>query len=532
MPPTRNLSHAASRPVRHAAGAWRVPTLRMMAMCAGACIGAGRVALAQCPDGTPPPCGRPTRIAAAPAAARNSIAVLYFDNLSRDTSDAYLADGLTEEVITRLGQIERLAVKPRSAVRRFKGTTDDPATVGRALGVANLVTGSVRRAGNRLRVTVELVRAAGTVRLWGDAYDRTDGDVFAIQEDIARQVATAVAGQLAPAERASLASRPTRDPVAYDHLLRGNFYLAQRTPNAVRRAIAEYQAATQADPRFTAATARAAIAMGIYLSWGWPYPGLTADSLLALGMGAANRALRQDSSSTDAWEGLAALMIRARPLEVTAALGPARRATTLDPRNAEAWHLLGWMLGQVDDDAGAVAAFRRAVALEPGRAATFEQLARISYRGRRYAETQALLDSAIVLDQAFVFGYVQRALLRVRLGDVAGAQRDAEAVAGMPAGMTWAEPVLARVELAAGDSAGARARLARFIRADSGAAAIAAWLITAPALVAAGDTAAAFSVIERTAVGAEIRVWLKRPDYDAIRASPHFQQIVAARQPR
>ncbi|MGH2668314.1 MAG: hypothetical protein ACRDH5_04195, partial [bacterium] len=119
---------------------------------------------------------QPARAASAPA--RNSVAVLYFDNLSRDTADAYLADGLTEEIIARLGQVERLRVKSRTAVQHYRGrSVGGPATLGRALGVPYLVNGTVRRAGPRLRVSVELVRAATGDRVWGDQYDRTQADL-------------------------------------------------------------------------------------------------------------------------------------------------------------------------------------------------------------------------------------------------------------------------------------------------------------------------------------------------------------------
>ena len=108
---------------------------------------------AQCPDGTPPPC-RGARAAAAPPA--NSVAVLYFDNRSRDSNDAYLAEGLTEAIIAKLGDLPRLTVKSRFLVRRFRGGDAEPGTVARSLGVTYLVTGSVQRAGNRLRVTAEM----------------------------------------------------------------------------------------------------------------------------------------------------------------------------------------------------------------------------------------------------------------------------------------------------------------------------------------------------------------------------------------
>src|SRR2546425_3209242 len=125
--------------------------------------------LAQCPDGSPPPCraAQPERATAAPPA--NSLAVLYFDNLSLDTAHAYLADGLTDELIVRLGEVRRLDVKSRFAVRRYRGRLiNDPASIGRTLGVEYLVSGSLRPGHDRLRVTVELMRAATGARLWGD----------------------------------------------------------------------------------------------------------------------------------------------------------------------------------------------------------------------------------------------------------------------------------------------------------------------------------------------------------------------------
>ena len=122
---------------------------------------------AQCPDGSLPPCGpRPQPRA---AALPTSIAVLYFENLSRDTADAYLADGLTEELTGRLGDVERLRVSGRSAVRRAQQASgDDLAAVGRALNVRYLVEGSLRRSGAQVRVSSRLLRASDGVRVWGD----------------------------------------------------------------------------------------------------------------------------------------------------------------------------------------------------------------------------------------------------------------------------------------------------------------------------------------------------------------------------
>jgi len=239
--------------------------------------------------------------AAAPLGpAVNTVAVLYLDNLSRDTADAYLADGLTEEITARLGLVECLTVKSRNAVRRFRGSVaGEPVVVGRALRVAHLVSGSLRRSGDHLRVTVELVRAASGLRIWGAQYDRTDADLLVIEEDIARAVATAVAGRLLPRERASLAVRPTGNREAYGHFLHGNYYLAQRTPRAIALAIEEYQAA---------ALARAAYGYALYLDWGWTYPGVPPETLNARGLAAADRVLAVDSAATDAWMARAYLL--------------------------------------------------------------------------------------------------------------------------------------------------------------------------------------------------------------------------------
>ena len=301
-----------------------------------------RPSAAQCPDGSPPPCRAAPR---ATAPVPNSLAVLYFDNLSGDTADAYLADGLTEEITDRLGDVEALQVKSRNAVRRFRGAAlGDLSSVGGTLRVRYLVEGSVRRSGERLRVSVRLVRAENGFRVWGENYDRATGDLLALQEDIAREVTVKVAGRLAPGERAALTTRPTRSPVAYDHFVKGNYYLAQRTARAVARAIDEYQAAVRLDPGFSRALARIAYGYALFLDWGWEYPAASADTLLARGSAAADHALELDSTSSDNWMARAYLLAQGHPHTLTAARDAFERAVTLDPGNAEAQHQFGSIL--------------------------------------------------------------------------------------------------------------------------------------------------------------------------------------------
>jgi len=273
--------------------------------------------------------------------------VLYFDNLSRDTADAYLADGLTEEIIVRLGQIQRLEVKSRYEVQRFRGKPGgDPVTLGEQLHAANIVTGSLQKAGNHVRVRVELVRAASRSRVWGDVFDRSSDDVLSIEEEIATAVVQGVAGQLLPGERTTLARRPTRNAEAYDLYLRGRALLARLDNPSLHRAIALFEQAFAIDSGFASAQAG--------LSWAWEELADVFEAPRAsypLARSAALRAIRADSMDPEAWASLAGVVFyfdwapaRAESL--------ARRAAAIEPRSAFA-HLVNGgaliTLGSVDE---------------------------------------------------------------------------------------------------------------------------------------------------------------------------------------
>src|SRR5437660_1045103 len=415
---------------------------------------------AQCPDGSTPPCHGATRPA---APASNSVAVLYFDNLSRDTADAYLADGLTEDIIVRLGQIERLAVKSRNAVKRFRErAAEDPAVLGRSLGVAYLVSGSVRRAGARLRVTVQLVRAADGLQVWGDVFDRSSGELLSIGEENARAVAAAVAGRLLPAERSRLASQPTRQPAAYDHFLRGNFYLAQRTARAEAHAVEEYEAALRLDPGFAAARGRIAYGYGFFSNRGWRYPGVSAESLLARGLAIADRMLRSDSTAADAWRARGNLLRSGDPPRARDAL---RLTTVFDPQNADAVTLYGATLRDLGDNAAANRALLHALEVDPASAITMVILADGAFIERRYQEASRWTDSALTVDPGFHDGYALRGLSRLYIGDMAGARADAEtALRIAPGEPPLEQSVLAQLEARGGDARRPRARTAAPVR--------------------------------------------------------------------
>jgi len=229
------------------------------------------------------------------------VAILSFANLSPDTADAYLARGISEEIGSRLGDFPELKVASRSSVERLERTgAGELLDRARVLGFGYLVEGSVRRAGERVRVSVRLVEAAEGVRRWDRSYDRATTDILALQDEIAIEVAKAVAGHLASADSGRRAG-PDPTPAAHDQLLRGNYYVAQRNPRGLARGLEAYAEATRLDPTFAQGFAKLAHAYLLFLDWGWSYEGLPPESLFARGWQAAEHAVGLDSALAAGW---------------------------------------------------------------------------------------------------------------------------------------------------------------------------------------------------------------------------------------
>jgi serine/threonine-protein kinase len=193
------------------------------------------------------------------ATAQPSIAVLPFVNMSADPDQEYFSDGLSEELINQLAHIDGLRVTARTSAFAFKGRSQDLRAVGEALGVAHILEGSVRKSGDRVRVTAELISVADGYDVWSEKYDRKLDDVFAIQDEIAAAVAAKLGPTLGVAPR-SIDYGGTSIFEAYDHLLRGLVQLARASPEGLRAAIEEYRRALAIDPGYARASAELAIA--------------------------------------------------------------------------------------------------------------------------------------------------------------------------------------------------------------------------------------------------------------------------------
>jgi non-specific serine/threonine protein kinase len=164
------------------------------------------------------------------AAKLKSVAVLYFENQSGAKEDEYFRDGITEDIVTELSKIAQLEIFPRSEMLAFRDKPVTAQQVGQQLGAAYVLEGSIRRAGNRVRITAQLVEASTRHSVWAERYDRQLEDVFAIQEEIARSIAQALRITLTPQEEKTIARKPTENPQAYDFYLRGRSYTLWHTP--------------------------------------------------------------------------------------------------------------------------------------------------------------------------------------------------------------------------------------------------------------------------------------------------------------
>jgi serine/threonine protein kinase/Tfp pilus assembly protein PilF len=199
--------------------------------------------------------------------AAKSLAVLYFENLSGEKEDEYLRDGMTEDIITELSKVKDLQIFPRAAVVAFRDRSVTGPQVGQQLSASFVLSGSVRRAGSRLRITAQLVEAATGHSVWAERYDRELKDVFELQDEIARKIAAALRITLSPQEEKAIAQKPTANTQAYDHYLRGRNYSRRCTRPDLEFAMQMFERAIALDPNFALAYAGLGNACGILYDW-------------------------------------------------------------------------------------------------------------------------------------------------------------------------------------------------------------------------------------------------------------------------
>jgi len=284
------------------------------------------------------------------ASVEKSLAVLYFENLSAQKEDEYFRDGMTEDIITELLKVKGLKVFPRAAVLGFR---DKPATgpqVGQELGATYVLSGTLRRAGNRLRVTAQLIEARSGHGVWAERFDRTLEDVFEVQDEIARSIAQALRITLSPQEERAIARKPTENAEAYDYFLRGRGYARRLTRTDLEFALQMYERAIALDTGFALAYAELAIACAEIF-----YFHSSEAQWLERGRHACERALALDPQLGEAYAAHA--MVLEAGKQFGEAIRSARRALELNPNYGTAYFALGRALFRADrpEEAGDLA---------------------------------------------------------------------------------------------------------------------------------------------------------------------------------
>jgi TolB-like protein/DNA-binding winged helix-turn-helix (wHTH) protein/Flp pilus assembly protein TadD len=459
-----------------------------------------------------------------------TIAVLPFTNLSGDPEQDYFSDGFTEEMIAEIGTLEpgRLAVIGRTTSMLYKGAGKSIGQIGQELGVMYLLEGSVRRAGQRVRITAQLVNAHDMTNLWGDSYERDVGDVLTIQSDVARQIARALALALDPAgSDADRRARPSF--TAYEMWMRGRFFRGQATEESARRAIGYFQRAAETDPAYAAAYAGLADS---YLLLG--APGWEVDAplrLLPKAKEAAERALALDSDSAEAHTTLSLIKLYL-DWDLAAADREIKEALRLNPSLAQAHQYQSTILLVMNRQEEAIAAARRAMELDPLSATASTTLGIRYFYASRVADAMQQFLKTLEVTAGFAVAHWGLAQCYRQQGRHKEAIEQLESAVQLSGNSAYMRSQLAYGYAAAGNHAAAEEVL-RQLRAEAGTRYVAPYHY---ALISAGlgKTSDAVQWLERAY--ADRSGWMVflpvQPEFDGMRQAPAFQRLLARVKPQ
>jgi adenylate cyclase len=292
--------------------------------------------------------------------SRKSIAVLPFENLSEDKANAYFADGIQEEILTRLSRIADLKVISRTSTQRFKSSPDNLPEIARQLGVANILEGSVQKASDQVRVHVQLIDAENDSHLWAERYDRKLTDIFAVETEIAANIAEALQAKLSGAERRAISSRPTKSIEAHQLYLKGRYHWRNFFAPGYERVRDYFEKAFELDPSYAPAYA----GLGLYYSFGAANGILSPPENWPLAEKALNKALALDDTLAEIYNPLAGVELYYKR-DWPAAERAFRRSMELNPNFADTPHHYGLCLALFGRDEEAVAQMERATQLDP-----------------------------------------------------------------------------------------------------------------------------------------------------------------------
>ncbi|HXP35564.1 MAG TPA: tetratricopeptide repeat protein [Chthoniobacterales bacterium] len=346
-----------------------------------------------------------------------SIAVLPFENLSRDPDNAYFAEGMQDEILARLSKIADLKVISRTSTQKYKSAPDNLREIAKQLGVGNILEGSVQKAGDEVRVNVQLINALNDAHLWGDIYDRKLTDIFEVQSDIAKTIADTLQAKLTGAEKELIVAQPTSDLTAYEFYLKGRLLWTKRGGENIRQAIAFYEQAIARDPNYAPAYAGLAEAYMVLPRYAETAPQETYPKAKA----AARKALQLNDKLAEAHNALG-FVLWVGDFDMAGSISEFQRAIALDPNSANAHKWYGnptlVAIGRFDE---AIKEIKRAAELDPLSTIINSDLGWTLMLARRYDEAIAQLRKTLEMDPTFYYAHLNLGLTLQLKGDLSGA---------------------------------------------------------------------------------------------------------------
>jgi serine/threonine-protein kinase len=342
----------------------------------------------------------PRQSEAATAPPNKSIAVLPFDNLSRDPDNAYFSEGIQEEILTRLAKVADLKVISRTSTQHFKSTPENLPQIAKQLGVTNILEGSVQKVNDQVRVNVQLINAMTDAHLWADTYDRKLTDIFAVESEIAKTIADTLQAKLTGSELAAMTKAPTANSEAHELYLKGRFFWNKRTGTDLRKSIEYFNQAIAKDPNYALAYAGLADSYLLLSLYGAVSPGESFPQARA----AAEKALELDNTLAEAHASLG--LLACFEFDLNRSITELERAIQLNPNYTTAHHWLSCMplngLGQFDR---AIAEGKRAIKLDPLSLICNADLSWVYFNARRYDEAEAQARKTLEMDSRFYLAH-------------------------------------------------------------------------------------------------------------------------------
>ena len=373
----------SARPIAGRISRWRVT--RVAALAAGFVLAASAVAILVARRGEQSDA----------AVSATSVAVLPFVDLSADRNSAYLGDGMAETLINALTNVPGLNVAARTSAFSFRDKATDVRDIGRKLGVATVLEGSVQKAGDHLRVTAQLIKTSDGLHLWSENFDRSAGDIFAVQDEVAHAVVTALRGKLFAVQDSGLSITGTRDPAAYDNYLLGRFYWNKRTAADLVRSAQYFGRAIAADSNYALAWTGLADAYVLFGPAEYEVPNINQDSILTLAERAARRAIALAPQHGESYASLGEILeYRFRWDEAGDAF---RKGIALSPRYATGHQWYSYHLSVRNNWDEAITEMERARNLDPLSLVIVMSLASLYDGAGRMAEASPLYEQVQAL---------------------------------------------------------------------------------------------------------------------------------------